>query len=179
MGNENQLIPYYLFKLTHELHDHNTRQKTISNYKYQSAAESHKQLQDIAIGDKVLIRVHQKRFSLGTLRKLHSRRSGSYKAWRDLVPTPTSSIFLMILGSAGVPRRGPDTLSHFHDVTVIFSSSIAATTAKKTRYWWVCALLPGSILSYMSSTFTSSEFFEAGENWWESLALYLYLGFPF
>ena len=38
----------------HELHDHNIRQKIISNYKYQSAAESHKRLQDIVVGDEVL-----------------------------------------------------------------------------------------------------------------------------
>jgi len=39
----------------HELHDHNTRQITIDNYNYQSTAESHKWLQELAIGDEVLI----------------------------------------------------------------------------------------------------------------------------
>ena len=29
---------------SHELHDHNTKQTIISNYNYQSAIESHKQL---------------------------------------------------------------------------------------------------------------------------------------
>jgi len=53
----------------HELHNHYTRHMTISNYKCQSVAESHKRLQDIAIGDEVLIRVHPERFSLGTLKK--------------------------------------------------------------------------------------------------------------
>ena len=42
----------------HELHDHNTRQMIINNYNYQSTAESHKRLQELAINDEVLIRVH-------------------------------------------------------------------------------------------------------------------------
>ena len=41
----------------------------ISNYNYQFDAESHKWLQDIAISDEVLIRVHPKRFPLETLKK--------------------------------------------------------------------------------------------------------------
>jgi len=52
---------------------------TISIYKYQSAAESHKRLQDIIIGDDVLIRVHPGRFPLGTLKRLHTQCRGSYK----------------------------------------------------------------------------------------------------
>jgi len=43
-----------------KLHDHDTRQMTISNYNYQSVAGSHKRLQNLAIRDEVLIRVHQK-----------------------------------------------------------------------------------------------------------------------
>jgi len=46
----------------HELHDHNTKQTTISNYNYQSAIESQKQLQELVIGDNVLIRVHPEMF---------------------------------------------------------------------------------------------------------------------
>ena len=55
---------------------------TISNCNYQSVAEPHKQLQDLAIGDEVLIRVHPERFPLGTLKKLQTRRRGSYKILR-------------------------------------------------------------------------------------------------
>ena len=58
-------IPYL-----YALHDHITRQLTTNNYNYKSAVESHKRLQDLAIGDKVLIRVHPERFSLGTFKKL-------------------------------------------------------------------------------------------------------------
>ena len=63
----------------HELHEHNTRQMTINNYNYQSAAESHKRLQDLVIDDEVLIRVHLERFPMGTLKRLHTRRMGPYK----------------------------------------------------------------------------------------------------
>jgi len=62
-----------------ELHEHNISQMIISNYNYQSTAESQKLLQDIAIGDEVLIRVHPERFSLKTLKKLHTRRRGPCK----------------------------------------------------------------------------------------------------
>ena len=61
------------------LHDHNTKQKTISNYNYQSAAESHKQLQNIAIGDERLITVPREKFLLEILRKFHTRHSDPYK----------------------------------------------------------------------------------------------------
>jgi len=40
---------------------------TINNYNFQSTAEFHKRLQDLAIGDEVLIRVHSERLLLGTL----------------------------------------------------------------------------------------------------------------
>ena len=51
----------------------------ISNYNYQSTAESHKWLLDLAIGDEVLIRVHPEMFPLKTWKKLHDRRRGPYK----------------------------------------------------------------------------------------------------
>ena len=63
----------------HELHDHNTKQMTISNYNYQSAAEYHKRLQNLVIGDDVLIRVHPERFLLKTFKRLHTRCRDSYK----------------------------------------------------------------------------------------------------
>jgi len=69
---------------------------TIDNYNYQSITESHKQLQKIAIGDEVLIRVHPKRFPLGTLKRLHNARVYT-RFWGGLVPTPTSSIFPVIM----------------------------------------------------------------------------------
>ena len=52
----------------HELHDHKTRQMKTSNYNYQPSAKSHKQLQELIIGDQVLIRVHPERFPLKTLK---------------------------------------------------------------------------------------------------------------
>jgi len=52
---------------------------TISNCNYQSVAESHKRLQKLTIGDEVLIRVHLEKFTLGTLKKLHTRSRGPYK----------------------------------------------------------------------------------------------------
>ena len=55
---------------------------TINNYNYQSAAESHKRLQELAIGDEVLIRVYSERFPLGTLKKLHTRDRGPHKILR-------------------------------------------------------------------------------------------------
>jgi len=56
----------------HELHDHSTRQITISNYNFQSGIESHKRLQDLTIGDEVLIRLYPEKFPLGTLKRLDS-----------------------------------------------------------------------------------------------------------
>jgi len=52
---------------------------TFNNYNYQYATKSHKRLQKLAIGDQVMIRVHPERFPLGTLKRLHTRRSGPYK----------------------------------------------------------------------------------------------------
>jgi len=72
-------VPYF-----HELHDHYTRQITISNYNFQSAIEFHKRLQDLAVGYEVLIRVHPERFSLKTLKRLYTRRSGPYKILKRL-----------------------------------------------------------------------------------------------
>jgi len=66
----------------YELHDHNTRQMTINKYNYQSVVESHKQLQKLVIGEDVLIRVHPEGFTMGTLKKLHTRRKGSIKVLR-------------------------------------------------------------------------------------------------
>jgi len=60
----------------------NTRHITINNYNYQSTEESHKWLQDLVIGDEVLVRVHLQRLSLGTLKKLHTWRRGPYKVLR-------------------------------------------------------------------------------------------------
>ena len=48
---------------------------TFSNYNYQSVADSHKRLQELAIGDEVLIRVHSERFSLKTLKRLRTQHS--------------------------------------------------------------------------------------------------------
>jgi len=84
----------------HELHDHNTRQMITNNYNYQHVAESHKQLQEITIGDEVLIRMHPERFSLGTLKKLHNRCKGQYKVLRRFGSSAISSIFPVLFGSA-------------------------------------------------------------------------------
>ena len=72
-------VPYL-----HELYDHHIRQMTFNNYNYQSATESHKRLQDLAIGDKVLIRVHPDRFPLRILKRLHTRRRGPYKVFEKV-----------------------------------------------------------------------------------------------
>jgi len=63
----------------HELHVHTKGQMTFNNYNYSSAVESHKRLQELAMGNGVLIRVHPERFPLETLKRLHTRRSGPYK----------------------------------------------------------------------------------------------------
>ena len=68
----------------HELHDHNTRQMAINNYNYQSAAESHKWLQELVISYEVLIRVQPERFSLKTLKKLHIRLRSPYKVIEEV-----------------------------------------------------------------------------------------------
>ena len=44
----------------------------------QTGPKCHRQLQDLTIGDKVLIRVHSERFPLKTLKKLHTQRRGPY-----------------------------------------------------------------------------------------------------
>ena len=66
----------------HEMHVHTKRQMTFINYNYQFVAESRKRLQELAIGDEVLIRVHLERVSLETLKTLHTRRNGLYKVLR-------------------------------------------------------------------------------------------------
>ena len=55
-----------------------------NNYNYQSAAESYKQLQDIAIGDEVLIRVYAERFPMGTLKMLHTQHRGPNKVLKRI-----------------------------------------------------------------------------------------------
>ena len=64
----------------HELHEHIWRQIAISNDNYKSVTDSYKRLQKIAIGDEVMVRVYPKRFPPRTLKKLHARRMGPYKA---------------------------------------------------------------------------------------------------
>ena len=51
----------------HELLVDTKGEMIFNNYNYQSAAESHKRLQKLAISDKVLIRVHPERLSLAML----------------------------------------------------------------------------------------------------------------
>jgi len=48
----------------HELHDHIKRQSAISNDNSKSAADSHKRLQEFAIGDEVMVRVRPERFPM-------------------------------------------------------------------------------------------------------------------
>ena len=48
---------------------HIKRYITIIHYNYQSAAKSHKRLQELAVGDEVLIRVHPERFFTGNFEK--------------------------------------------------------------------------------------------------------------
>ena len=65
---------------------------TFNNNNYQFAAESHKRLQELAIGDEVLIRVHPERFSLETLKMLHTQRNGPYKVSKRVLG-PMSLMF--------------------------------------------------------------------------------------
>ena len=67
-----------------ELHDHNPRQMTISNYNYHSATESHKRSQDLAIGDEVLIRVHPERFPLEIFEKTSYSMQGSIQGFEEI-----------------------------------------------------------------------------------------------
>jgi len=99
----------------HKLHEHNTRQLTISKYKYQSVAKSHKWLQGITISDEVLIRVHPERFQLGTLRKVHTRQNGPYKILKRL---GLSAYELEILNDLGIsPVFRVEDLTYYHSPT--------------------------------------------------------------
>jgi len=100
----------------HELHDHNTRRKIISNYKYQSVTKSHKRLQDIAIDDEVLIRFHPERFPLETLRKLHTQRCGPYKILKRV---GSSAYELDIFHDLGIsPVFCVEDLTHYRTFTI-------------------------------------------------------------
>jgi len=55
---------------------------TIDKYNNQSIAEPRKWLQELAIGDEVLIRVHPERFPLRILKNIHTQRKGSCKVLR-------------------------------------------------------------------------------------------------
>ena len=83
----------------HELHEHIKMQIAISNNNYKSTADSHKRLQEFAIGDGVMISVHSERFLLGTLKKLHARCMNPYRVLRRLVPMLMSSTSPLILES--------------------------------------------------------------------------------
>jgi len=154
---------------------HNIRRMTISNYNYQSVAESHKRLHNIAIGDEMLIRVHPERFPLRTLKRLHTRHRSPYKVLKRFDYSAYELDIPHVLGSALCSTSRTDSLSHFHEATKVFSSFIVVTITEETHLMSLWVL--GSISPSMPLPFASGEFFEAGENWCESLALYLYLGF--
>ena len=71
----------------------------IDNYNYQSTAELHTQLQELAIGGEMLIRVHPERFLLKTLKRLHTRHRGPYKILKRFDFSAYELILPMILGS--------------------------------------------------------------------------------
>jgi len=99
----------------HYLYEHNTKQLTISNYNYQFAIKSHKRLQDITIGDEILIRVHPKRFPLGTLKKLNTWRRGPYKVLKRFCSSAYKLDIFHDLGINLVFRV--EDLTHYHTST--------------------------------------------------------------
>ena len=133
----------------HELHDHNTRKTAINNYNYQFAAECYKRLQELAISDEGL---------------------------RRRVPAPMSSIFIVILESARHSMSRTWLVITLHWAVVVFSSPIAATTAEENPP--LRSLCSPSRLDFIIHVVVirHGQFFEAGENWWESLGFILYLG---
>ena len=66
----------------HDLHDDIRRQIAVSNVNYKSAANLHKRLQELAIEDKVMVKVRPKRFPLGTVKKLHAQPIGPNRVLR-------------------------------------------------------------------------------------------------
>jgi len=102
---------------------------TINNYNYKCAAEFHKRLQELTIGDEVLIRVHPEKFSLRTLKKLHTRRRGPYKILR-MFGSSTYELYIP-RDQPGVQHQRLDSLSYFHEAAIVSSSSIVATTAEE------------------------------------------------
>ena len=122
-----------------ELHVHTKRQMTFINYNYQSTAKSHKQLQELVIGDGVLIRVHPERLPLGTLKRLHTRCSGPHKVLKRF--DSTNFIFPLILESVGYSAED---LPCFRTPVTL------------------CPALPGLTL-FTPPSFASGEFFEFGE----------------
>jgi len=130
----------------------------IRNYNYQSVAESHKWLQDLTIGDEVMIRVHLEVLTWNFEKAPYSTRWSIQDFEEVLFQRLRAQHFPWYWDLLGVQRRGPDSLSHFHGATTIFSSSIAVITAEEIRHWGVCAVLPGLISSF---TYASGDFFQS------------------
>ena len=61
-----------------------------------------------------------------------------------------------------VQSRGHGSLSHIHNATIVFSSSITTTTIEETRHRGVCVVLRGSNSSFTPLPLASGAFFKVG-----------------
>jgi len=95
-----------------------TRQMIINNYNFHFAAESHKWLQNLAIGDEVMIKVHLKRFPLETLKRLYTQRNGPYKILKRFYFQRLRVRYSPWSRDQPVVQCWkPNSLSHFHDAS--------------------------------------------------------------
>jgi len=126
----------------HELCKHIKRQIAIINDNYKSAADSHKRLQEFAIGDEVIVRVRPERFPSGTLKKLHARHIGPYKVLRRF---GSNAYELDILCDLGIhPVFNVEDLTLYH-TPVVYPTAIPdkpASTSKNLQPFLVQPPLP-------------------------------------
>ena len=95
----------------HNLHDHNIRQMTTSNYTMSMLQSLTRDCRT----SQLVTRVHPEMFLLGTMKRVHTQRGAHIRFWGGLVPMPMSLIFPMILESAWYSTyhtsRGPEQFS--------------------------------------------------------------------
>ena len=65
-------------------HDEISRKMAICNDDYKCAAYPHSILQEFTVDGKVIVTDHFERFSPGTVRKLHARRTCSYRVLKRI-----------------------------------------------------------------------------------------------
>jgi len=63
-------------------HDEISKQIAICNDDYKFVTYPHSILQKFAVDGEVIVTIHFEGFSTGTVRKLHARRTGSYRVLR-------------------------------------------------------------------------------------------------